>query len=192
MAFLIGGANSAADGVYDVANSCRFEKADDAYMYKSSSGGNRRTWTVSLWVKRSLLGVEQMFFGSDASSAPYMACQFDLEDTLQFYDYSGSGYIFRFITTQVFRDVSAWSHFVFKLDTTQSTEANRLKIYHNNTQITSFSTEIYPSEDDDTSVNISGDNFTVGNLYNGGNELSGYMSDFCLIDGSALAPSSFG
>jgi hypothetical protein len=179
---------------YEVANSCRFEKGDDAYMHKSSSGGNRRAWTISFWVKRSLLGVEQQLFGGDSGSAPYASAQFDAGDTLQFYDYSGSGsnYTFRFITNQVFRDVSAWSHFVFKLDTEQSTESNRLKIYHNGTEITSFSTSTYPSEDADTSVNVAGQNFAVANLYDSGNEFSGYMSEFCLIDGSALAPTSFG
>jgi hypothetical protein len=179
---------------YEVANSCRFEKGDDAYMHKSSSGGNRRAWTISFWVKRSLLGVEQQLFGGDSGSAPYASAQFDAGDTLQFYDYSGSGsnYTFRFITNQVFRDVSAWSHFVFKLDTEQSTESNRLKIYHNGTEITSFSTSTYPSEDADTSLNVAGQNFAVANLYDSGNEFSGYMSEFCLIDGSALAPTSFG
>ena len=177
---------------YQVANSCSFEKGDDAYMHKSSSGGNRRAWTISFWVKRSLLGVEQQLFGGDSGSAPYASAQFDAGDTLQFYDYSGSGYTFRFITNQVFRDPSAWSHFVFKLDTEQSTEANRLKIYHNGTEITSFSTSTYPSEDADTSLNVAGQNFAVANLYGSGNEFSGYMSEFCLIDGSALAPTSFG
>ena len=185
-------ANTLSTGGYEVANSCRFEKGDDAYMHKSSSGGNRRAWTISFWVKRSLLGVEQQLFGGDSGSAPYASAQFDAGDTLQFYDYSGSGYTFRFITNQVFRDVSAWSHFVFKLDTEQSTESNRLKIYHNGTEITSFSTSTYPSEDADTSVNISGQNFAVANLYGSGNEFSGYMAEFCLIDGSALAPTSFG
>jgi hypothetical protein len=36
----------------------------------------------------------------------------------------------------LFRDVSAWYHLVFAKDTTQSTEADRLKIYVNGTQIT--------------------------------------------------------
>ena len=51
MAFLIGGANSAADGVYSVANSCRFD--GDSYMAKTGSAGNQKTWTFSAWVKRA-------------------------------------------------------------------------------------------------------------------------------------------
>ena len=54
MAFLIGGANSAADTGFNVANSCRFNTGDSAHMhYTPTSGGNRKTWTFSAWFKRS-------------------------------------------------------------------------------------------------------------------------------------------
>ena len=38
---------------YEVANSCRFEDGDSAYMHKTpSSDGNRQTFTISVWLKR--------------------------------------------------------------------------------------------------------------------------------------------
>ena len=61
MAFLIGGANSAADTGYEVANSCMFNRADTAYMHKTpSSTGNRDVWSWSAWIKRSTLGALQV------------------------------------------------------------------------------------------------------------------------------------
>ena len=48
MAFLIGGANSAADGVYSVANSCRFDRAGEAYMHITpGSAGSTKIYTFS-------------------------------------------------------------------------------------------------------------------------------------------------
>ena len=52
MAFLIGGANSAADTGYSVANSCRWNDDDSPYMHKTpGSGSNQKTWTLSFWYK---------------------------------------------------------------------------------------------------------------------------------------------
>ena len=44
-------------------------------------------------------------------------------------------------TNAVFRDPSAWQHFVFAVDTTQSTASNRFRIYHNGSEITSYSVD---------------------------------------------------
>ena len=50
---IILGANSAADTAFSVANSCRFNDGDGAYMHKTPGGaGNRKTFTISLWFKR--------------------------------------------------------------------------------------------------------------------------------------------
>ena len=46
--------------------------------------------------------------------------------------------------TQVFRDFSAWYHFVLALDTTQGTASNRVKMYINGDQITDFATAYLP------------------------------------------------
>ena len=52
MAFLIGGANSAADTGYNVDNSCRFNSADSAELTKTPGGaGNLDAWTLSFWFK---------------------------------------------------------------------------------------------------------------------------------------------
>ena len=49
-------ASATASTTHDVANSCRFNDGDSAYMHKTpSSDGNRRTFTFSFWVKRGEL-----------------------------------------------------------------------------------------------------------------------------------------
>ena len=49
---LSGNVASALGGAYEVANSCRFNDGDSAYLKFTSSSGNRRTWTFSTWVKK--------------------------------------------------------------------------------------------------------------------------------------------
>jgi hypothetical protein len=99
-----------------------------------------------------------------------------------------------FRTDQVFRDPSAWSHLVVACDTTQGTEGNRFKIYHNGTQITSFSTETYPDENLETLMNHTTGAATVGAraVSQSGTEFDGYMAEVVVLDGTAAAPTSFG
>jgi hypothetical protein len=94
----------------------------------------------------------------------------------------------------VYRDPSAWYHIVLAVDTTQSTAADRQKLYVNGVQVTASGPlgQTYPPQNDDTGVNstsnqhqIAGD--TVDSLY-----FDGYLADIHFIDGQALDPTSFG
>jgi len=93
------------------------------------------------------------------------------------------------VTTQVFRDPSAWYHFVVAVDTSQATASNRVKIYVNGLQITSFSTSTYPSQNYNTSINAAGTNF-LG--YNTSEDFDGYMAEVNFVDGQQLTPFAFG
>ena len=71
MAFLIGGANSAAADAAIITNSCRFNDGDSAYMLKEAGAGSRRTFTFNTWIKLGVLGTARYLFtsynaGSDA------------------------------------------------------------------------------------------------------------------------------
>ena len=62
MAFLVGGANSAADTGYNIDNSCRFQgnasvEATSAVLTLATASGSTKVGTLSIWVKRSTLGV---------------------------------------------------------------------------------------------------------------------------------------
>ena len=53
MVFPILGANSASTG-YEISNSLRLNDDDSPYLSKTpGSAGNRRTFTISVWAKRS-------------------------------------------------------------------------------------------------------------------------------------------
>jgi hypothetical protein len=94
-----------------------------------------------------------------------------------------------FTTTQVFRDPSAWYHIVVVLDTPQATASDRLKLYVNGTQVTTFSSTDYPSQNSTGDINNTYPHFISNG--GGGEYFNGYMTNIHFIDGQALTPASF-
>jgi len=191
---IILGTNSIKDTGFDVANSVRFNSGDSAYMHKTPSGdGNRDTFTISMWVKRSKLGDAQFLFGTSASDfTNTFFARFRNEDDLQFGDFGSSSYTWLLQTNRVFRDPSAWMHFVFKVDTTQGTDTNRVKLYINGVQETSFSTSTYPSQNTDQRWNTNSLQAIGRNGAYNADYAGLYMAEVVSIDGQALAADQFG
>jgi hypothetical protein len=183
------------DTGYEISNSLRFNASDvPELLITPSSDGNRKTWTMSLWTKRGAFSsTHQVIFearnGDGGSSDNIKWENEQLCIILQ------DGTLGRLKSTAAFRDVSAWYHIVVAVDTTQGTNTDRVKIYVNNVQLTSFTgTNTYPSQNDDTRVNWSSADQQFGNARHPDNDhgLHGYLADVNLIDGQALTPSSFG
>ncbi len=183
---------------YAVDNSCRFNDDDSACLNRSngSSPSSQRIFTFSAWVKRGNLGSNNQTFmciQDTGDGDPRVRCAFRDDDKLYFAvtasDGSGD---FDVRTTRVFRDVGAWYHFVFRIDTTQSTAADRVKMYVNGSQITSFSTTTYGSQNYDMPTDL--DEINIGTLDNNSrtNFFDGYLAEVVYCDGQSLAPSSFG
>jgi hypothetical protein len=193
--FASGKTSAASTGGYQISRSLRFNSADSAYLNRTpASATNQKTWTWSGWVKRSTLraGLTDPATIFNAGGNGFLArFSYANQDQLEFYNYSGAAYQLEVITTQVFRDVSAWYHIVFVLDTTQATSSNRFKVYVNGSQITAFSTATYPSQNADLLVNNTSVH-ALGVLNGIGGYYSGYMTEVNFIDGQALTPSSFG
>jgi hypothetical protein len=182
------GAGASAGG-YEISRSLRFDQASSSYLSRTpASAGNRKTWTLSFWVKRGAsTGSDIGLFSTYSGSNPATTAYFNSSDGITFYNYSGS-YQFQLITTQVFRDYSAWYHLVFVVDTTQATASDRVKLYVNGVQVTTFSTETYPSQNVDTDWNST----TEHQIGNHATYFSGYLADIYFVDGLALSPSIFG
>ena len=193
MVFPVVGGNESK--VYEISNSLRFNDGDSPGLAITPSGaGNRKTWTYSGWVKLSALGTgQQHIFMVNGGNSDSTWVQLRFEDN----DFTFSFYNQRAIRTdRKFRDPSAWYHIVVAVDTTQGTDSNRIKLYVNGVQETSFSETNYPSQNDDTGVNgtyrhfIGGEGGTSGNA--SGSFYDGYMTEVHLVDGSQLLPTSFG
>jgi hypothetical protein len=154
-----------------------------------ASAGNRKTYTISYWQKRSKISYNyDMMIGTAYSAGAGNSLQIFFDNTDKLIIQSGDG-SWTLTTTQVFRDVAAWYHIVYAIDTTQATDSNRIKLYVNGSQVTSFSTATYMSQNLDTAWN----NTIVQKVGDFGlNYLEGYMANVYNIDGTALTPSSFG
>ena len=182
-----------AAGGYTVSKSLRFRSSASAYLNRTpSSTGNRQIWTISMWVKRGSLGTYQALFScGTSSSADRLELSFN-SDAIQFGPNISSTW-YQIVTSQVFRDTSAWYHIVGVVDTTQSTASNRTKLYVNGVQVTAFSSSSYPAQNANTSANLSGTQMSLG-YYSPGPSgyFDGYLAEVNFIDGQALTPSSFG
>ena len=125
---ILGGA-AGQGGDFTIERSLRFNSGDSSYLNRTpSSAGNRRTFTISGWVKRSKVGSQQPIFSTYAGAHPTTALLFNGDDKLWFYNYDGS-YNFQLVTAARFRDPGAWMHFVVAVDSTQTAPGARVKIY---------------------------------------------------------------
>jgi len=94
-------------------------------------------------------------------------------------------------TTRVFRDPGAWMHLVFAADTTQATQADRMKIYINGVQ-ESYDTSNLPGQNVAWTGIANGERVQVGNGANSSYPFFGGMSHVHFCDGQQLAPTVFG
>jgi hypothetical protein len=178
---------------YPISQSLRFRASASAYLSKTwGSNGSSQTFTVSTWVKRGALGSIQSIVTARQNGLNNLSFRFPANNTLEVYAFSGGSLVTNLITTQVFRDPSAWYHLVLAVDTTQATSSNRVKFYVNGTQITAFGTATYPSQNATTLWNQTAATHYFG-TYDASSELfDGYMAEVNVIGGQQLDPSSFG
>ena len=186
-------------GAYDVSNSLRFNDADTPSLTLDLSGGagNRKTWTASFWFKLGNQDASgssnQRFLSANTSHSDTNYGQIGISnnDTFEF----GTGtQVFR-RTNRVLRDSSAWYHAVVAFDSTQSTASNRVKIYINGVQETSFAISNDPSQDTDYGI-MGAVSHAIGKTEVSGqadNETyDGYLAEFNFVDGTQVAQTAFG
>ena len=184
-----------------IANSCRFDVNNSDFLSRTPSGaGNRQKFTFSGWIKRTIdvaaYGYSTLFSaGTDSDVQGYVQAVIwgDNQDWFELTVYDSS--YLRFRTSQLFRDKSAWYHIVVAVDTTQSSNSDRVKIYVNGSQVTSFATYNTMPENFSTSVNntvLQQVGVSRGSSAANGNYLNGYLAESILVDGQQLTPTNFG
>ena len=188
---MLAGSSGVTSG-YTIDQSIRFNDDDSAYMQRThGAGGNVDLFTVSFWFKRCKLGADQYMFGSGADANNTSDLMFKDDDTLIFWSYIGA-YQTRLITTQVFRDVSAWYHVVINYDSGNAVANDRARMYINGERVTSFGTETYPSQNQD---GIVGSNANIGfgrYISYGGSYFDGYLAEMHYVNGYGYGPEYFG
>ena len=190
------GANSLT-GAYQVENSMMLETGDSSRLSKtfSSASNSNTTFTVSAWFKKTKNGATQDLISAFRSSDGFQTdiMRFGSTDDFEFYAHttnsSGNADI---QTGRVFRDVGAWYHIVVRVDTTQGTAGNRVRIYVNGVQETVFTSSNYMNQNGTIIWGLgSGIEHTIGAVSTS-NFFSGYVAEVVYLDGQSLGPTSFG
>ena len=171
---------------YEIEQSVRFYGGSPYFSRTFGSGGDRRTWTYSYWIKRSGLNSTQMsgmwsgetWFGRFSTGNNIVSNMTNSTSVNYFLDSKAK-----------FRDTAAWYHIVYAVDTTQSTASNRVKLYVNGVQ-EEFSNSNYPPQNYQTDLNVA-----TGHRFGSENNryyFDGYMAEVNFVDGQQLSPTDFG
>ena len=188
------GASGAAD--YEIERSLRFARDDNHYLTRTpSSAGNRKTFTFSAWVKLGQTGINTT---NDPGNGLFLSCgagstaaNMTLRITNNGYigvDYYGVG---GYYSSDRLRDPTAWYHCVWVMDTTESTAANRFKVYVNGNLI--YNNQLGLSQNADTPLNnnsattIGAYSYNTSHVY----RLDAYLAEVNFIDGFAYDPTYF-
>jgi hypothetical protein len=150
---------SASASGYVIEGSGSFNGTDGKLTRTISSAGNRRTFILEVIFKR----------GSTQSS--FLTAYSSGSDTFYFYLSGGQVYVQNYISANqielksdaVLKDFSAWYHLIVAIDTTQSTEANRVKAWVNGVELTWVSSpRTYPAQDFQTKWNTGSQEHQIG------------------------------
>jgi len=189
MVFPIAGGNQST--AYEISNSLRFA---DGYLNRTTgTATSDKKLTLSFWLKNSVLGTDRKIIAKYADSNNRFYVDVSSAGNLRTNAIIGGTNSFTMITDRVLLDPSAWMHIVLAFDTTQGTAANRIKIYVNGVQETSFSTETYPNQNLDLYWNSAENAGYIGYYRSGDTALGiGYLADLNFIDGAQKEASDFG
>jgi hypothetical protein len=191
-------ASATAPTAYSIDYSCRFNQ--DASLSKDATSASptlATKSTISFWVKSCSHGVDptQNICYTNAAVNPYFQFQYPgntgAGPVIYLQNYSSSNTLI--YTNQVIRDHSAWQHIVFAYDSTPSTpSASSMRLFVNGVQVTSLQTGTYGSQNIASSMTIASQEWLIGVNPTPANYFNGYLAEFMVVDGQALAATSFG
>jgi len=189
---------------YQIEQSLRFDGTSGKLTRTNpaSSGiTNAYKWSYSFWIKHSDVSssatiTQPLLSGGNTSGSGYTYCGWGYSSAGRFWigNYTGADYRPDIRPTdRVWRDPSAWQHFMLVYDTSEGTNTDRIKIYSNGVRwdlssvgSTISATQLFYAVNYATKAsNIGYDN--IANSY-----FDGYMAEVHFVDGQALDQYSFG
>lgn len=188
----------AANAQYQISRSLRVRASATAYLNRTQTAGSQTTWTWSAWIKRGRLTTLNYLVQAGGSSGSGVALAVTSDD-LQVEVGNGTTQYYARSTAQ-YRDPSAWYHIVAVCNTTSATAtltgttSDRLQLWVNGVQVSSFSASSIPTQNFAGSMN---QNTVVANIgrWPGATPnyyFDGFITEVNFVDGKALTASSFG
>ena len=171
---------AAGDDGYSLTRSLRFRSSASAYLNRTFTN-EQGTYTLSLWVKRGTLGVQQEIANSRTSGAGNTSyIEFNSSDQINI-QLNGTSVL---TTTAVYRDPASWYQIILSV-----TASATSYLYVNGTQIGSWTAGANPF----LFSNGAGYVCAIGRQGNlSAQYFDGYMAEINYIDGQALSPTAFG
>jgi len=162
----------------------------------SGTGTSNQKFTMSLWIKKSSTdSAVRRLIELYNSSTHYVSFRFRDDDSnrLDFYSESNGASV-NLRTNRSFRDLSAWYHVMMVVDTTLATADDRMKMYVNGVQETSFAQRTNPSLNENLNFNNSGNGQYIARAVGTETDrmFDGSMTHIHFIDGIAYDASTFG
>jgi len=178
---------------YEIENSFRlYWNANHNLSRTPASAGNRQTWTLSFWWKRGRISNGQALFGwgNTSQNTVFAIAGYAGESTWDIYDYNNGTDRMAVSWSNKVRDPAAWYHIVLRIDTTQGTASNRVRLYINGEEAdSSGGRSSYPSQNLSLFANNNTPAYVGRDPYNTNGD--GYYADVNFIDGQSLDPTSF-
>ena len=184
---------ASGQGGYQISRSLRFHSADSAYLNRGmSAGSGRKKFTISFWTKISKFGTNRAFVEAYFNGTNFLLFGLDNSDKIINYSIQG-GTDYGYVYTPIYRDPSAWYHFMTTWDTDNATATQRIRTYVNGVEITAKAADYGdPPLGYVTDFFNTGFTHSIGRRLDTGVYYDGLMTEFYVIDGQALTPSSFG
>tara|TARA_Y100000593_G_scaffold57620_1_gene107105 strand:- start:1099 stop:2427 length:1329 start_codon:yes stop_codon:yes gene_type:complete len=165
-----------------------------AYLYKTlGTPTSTKKYTFSTWVKRAMESTEEVLISAGTGSSNGDFLVFRSSDQLEWQMYHGSNTgILK--TNRLFRDPAAWYHIVITYDSANATAGDRMKMYVNGVEETSFETDTNPPQDTVSYINSAVQNNIGYDTYGLATSayFGGVLAHTHLCDGQAYAASDFG
>lgn len=164
-------------------------------LEQTSVAGDKTAWTFSGWIRpgtTSFTG-SRAIFGVDKAGGDAAGIAVKSGGIVQIFDYSSSAYSFNMESASAWTNTTGneWTHIVVSYDSDSVFADDRVRLYVDGTEVTSWTTEERPDQGFETNMNASGFERAIGSL-SGHTEWPGDFAEFQFVDGEALAPNSFG
>ena len=169
----------------------------NSYLTRAvSSSGNQKTYTVSAWCKIGSLVGSKTIFSSDVEddSANYGSLSIEADGLLKFINMTSSSLVTNYQSNRKLLDTTSWYHIVLRVDTTQSTAGDRIRMYVNGEQLTSWAYSTTPNQNTDTGVFKSGNATLVGARHGSSSQnfWDGHLAHVHIVEGQSYDPTVFG
>ena len=175
---------------YEISNSVRVGFGHELTRTFTASSAERKKHTMSCWAKIGNVGDENHFIYAAGADSTYIRINGDSKIRFRMYISSDDQAYFQ--TNRLFRDPSAWYHFMLVYDSAQSTSTDRVKVYVNGERQTSFDSSYsggrFPDQNEESIIGNNVEHRITGQSSAG----DFYLADWYYIGNQALSPSDFG